>query len=136
MVISKSKLILIIISAILFLGIVSLYFFWNPAGNDFFPKCPLHSLTGIYCPGCGSQRAMHQIIHGNIIEGLKHNYLIALLGMVLLYQFILYVMNRLFDKTYYNILHHPLTIKLILVLILLFWILRNISVYPFTALAP
>ncbi|MGM5470375.1 DUF2752 domain-containing protein [Flavobacteriaceae bacterium LMO-SS05] len=136
MVISKSRLILIVLGAILFLGIVSLYFFWNPEGNNFFPKCPLHSLTGLYCPGCGSQRAMHQIIHGNIIEGLKYNYLIALLAIVLLYQSIIYVMNQLFDKTYYNILHHPLTIKLILVFIILFWVLRNIRVYPFTVLAP
>jgi hypothetical protein len=118
------------------LGVLLLYFFWNPSNNNFFPKCPLYSLTGIYCPGCGSQRAMHQIIHGNIIEGLRHNYLIALLGIVLLYQALLFMVHKLYNKSFYNILHQSLTIKIILVLILVFWLLRNIRFYPFTELAP
>lgn len=133
---SKSKQIFTILIAILLLGVLLLYFFWSPSEYSFFPKCPLHSLTGIYCPGCGSQRAMHQIIHGNIIEGLRHNYLIALLAAVLLYQAILFVMHKLYNKSFYNILHQSLTIKIILVLILAFWLLRNLRYYPFTELAP
>jgi hypothetical protein len=135
-VISKSKPIFPILIAIMLLGVLLLYFFWNPSNNNFFPKCPLYSLTGIYCPGCGSQRAMHQIIHGNIIEGLRHNYLIALLGIVLLYQALLFMVHKLYNKSFYNILHQSLTIKIILVLILVFWLLRNIRFYPFTELAP
>jgi len=133
---SKSKLIIAIPLAIVLLGVLSMYFLWNPTNYSFFPKCPLYALTGIYCPGCGSQRAIYQIMHGNFIEGLRHNYLIVLLGVVLLYQGVLFVMHKLYQKSLYNILHRPLTVKIILVLILAFWVLRNIRFYPFTELAP
>ena len=42
--------------------VVTLYFFINPS-TAFFPKCPIYSTTGIYCPGCGSQRALHDFLH-------------------------------------------------------------------------
>ena len=85
MAISKLKLSIIIFGVLVFFGILVLYIFWNPSNSSIFPKCPFYSITGIYCPGCGSQRAAHQILNGNIIEGVRHNYLIALLGLVLLY---------------------------------------------------
>ncbi|MGH9578069.1 MAG: DUF2752 domain-containing protein, partial [Terriglobales bacterium] len=39
---------------------------WNPATAGFYPICPFLSLTGWYCPGCGSLRALHQLLHGNL----------------------------------------------------------------------
>jgi len=33
----------------------------NQAGN--YPSCPVRSLTGLYCPGCGSLRALHALSH-------------------------------------------------------------------------
>lgn len=38
-----------------------------------FPKCPFRSLTGWLCPGCGSQRAMHQALHGHFSEAFQLN---------------------------------------------------------------
>src|SRR5689334_2220232 len=60
-------------------ALVSLYFF-NPTEHGFFPRCLLHSLTGLDCPGCGGLRATHQLLHGNFIAALRLNPLfIALL---------------------------------------------------------
>ncbi|PTM05190.1 MAG: DUF2752 domain-containing protein [Bacteroidetes bacterium] len=136
MAISKRKLSLIIFRVLVFFGILALYFYWSPSDSYLFPKCPLYSITGIYCPGCGSQRATHQILNGNIIEGIRHNYLIALLVIVLLYQGFVYTMNDLLNKNIPNVLHKSKVTFGILITILLFWILRNINLFPFTELAP
>lgn len=136
MAISKLNLNLIIFGVLLFFGILALYFYWNPSDSNLFPKCPLYSTTGIYCPGCGSQRAAHQILNGNIIEGIRHNYLIGLLVIVLLYQVFTYIMNDMFNKNIPNLLHKSKVTFSILIIIILFWILRNINLFPFTELAP
>ena len=36
----------------------------NQAGH--YPTCPFLALTGYYCPGCGSLRAVHALAHGDI----------------------------------------------------------------------
>lgn len=136
MAISKLKISLIIIGVLAFFGMLALYFFWNPSDTNLFPKCPVYSVTGIYCPGCGSQRAVHQIINGNIIEGIRHNYLIALLLVVMLYEAFVYIMNNLLNKGIANYLHKSKVTLGVLMIVILFWVLRNINIYPFTELAP
>ena len=44
----------------------SLLFFFNPEDEVFFPVCFFKYVTGLPCPGCGLQRAMHQLMHGHI----------------------------------------------------------------------
>ena len=45
---------------------VAALFFLDPATHGFYPRCPLHSLTGLDCPTCGGLRAAHQLLHGNV----------------------------------------------------------------------
>lgn len=131
----KIKTIVYIGTAVVLIIILPLYFFIDPADNALFPKCPFLSLTNLYCPGCGSQRAVHDILQGHIIEGLRHNYLFLLLGMVLSYQFYIFIKFRKGQPTK-NLLHRSKVTRGILILIILFWIFRNIPVFPFTELAP
>lgn len=135
-VLTKFKIIIITSIVIVLLGVLSLYFFINPSEYNFFPKCPLYTYSGIYCAGCGSQRAIHQIINGNIITGIRHNYLLVLVFAVLSYKTGLFVLNKIYNKAHTDIFHKPMSTKIILVLVLLFWALRNINVFPFTELAP
>src|SRR5579864_3071422 len=46
--------------------IVGMLFVFDPATTAMFPPCPVRYLTGWYCPGCGSLRAIHQLLHGNL----------------------------------------------------------------------
>lgn len=121
---------------IAFILMLSLYFFIDPSTTAFFPKCPFLSLTGIYCPGCGSQRAIHHILQGHILTGIRHNYMFLLVIVVLSYQAIIFIINKLGKKTYNNLLHKSKTTYTILVLVILFWIMRNIPYFPFMELAP
>jgi len=122
----------------LVLGIVLafLFFYVNPSNVNFFPKCPLYVTTGIYCPGCGSQRATHQLLHLNILGVLQQN-ILYLFGVLLIgYHLIVTSLNLFFKKHIYNYLYHPKTPIIILIIVIVFWILRNIPYYPFNLLAP
>jgi hypothetical protein len=39
---------------------------FDPAQAGFYPPCPLRWATGWHCPGCGSGRALHQLLHGHL----------------------------------------------------------------------
>ncbi|WP_436793889.1 DUF2752 domain-containing protein [Actinospongicola halichondriae] len=32
--------------------------------------CPINRLTGGFCPGCGSTRAVHELLHGDVVGSL------------------------------------------------------------------
>jgi len=51
---------------------------FNPAEYSFYPRCELHRLTGLLCPGCGSQRALHALTHGDIATAVRSNALLML----------------------------------------------------------
>ena len=118
------------------LGLALIYLLVNPSEVDFLPKCPLYSMTGLYCPGCGSQRATHQLLNFNILAALQHNVLYFAGLLIFAYHGIITGINILFKKKMYNYLYHPKTPIIVLVFILFFWLLRNLPYYPFILLAP
>lgn len=112
-----------------------LYFYFNP-NTTFFPKCPLYSFTGIYCPGCGSQRAFYSLLHFDFKGVISQNILFLLSALLLFYYLIINVLNTFFNKNIKNFLQHKKAPIVLLVLVILFWIFRNIPTYPFALLAP
>jgi hypothetical protein len=44
----------------------------------FAPLCPLHALTGVPCPTCGSTRAAVALSHGDVAAALAFNPLVTL----------------------------------------------------------
>lgn len=125
------------ISLIVFIIIVVLaYLFINPSEVDFLPKCPFYITTGFYCAGCGSQRATHQLLNLNFIGVLQQNVFYAFGLLLLLSQLVIFSVNKYSNKKVYNYFNHPKTPIIILVLVILFWVLRNIPYYPFNLLAP
>ena len=118
------------------IGLGLFYFFINPQEVNFLPECPLHATTSFYCPGCGSQRATHKLLNFNIFGALQQNVLYLISLLLLGYHLIITGINTIFKKQYYNYIYHPKTPLVILVMIIIFWILRNIPYYPFNLLAP
>lgn len=49
-----------------------------------FLACPFRYLTGLLCPGCGSQRALHDLLHGRVLDAFAHNALLLITLPVLL----------------------------------------------------
>src|SRR6266849_4690635 len=53
-------------------GAVILYRF-DPATVHGYPRCVFHALTGLQCPGCGTTRALHHLLHGDIAGAFRLN---------------------------------------------------------------
>ena len=60
----KYRFTIIAISIMAILTIV--YLIFDPAKSAWFPRCPFLVLTGLKCPGCGSQRVIHSLLNGDI----------------------------------------------------------------------
>jgi hypothetical protein len=56
--------------------------------NFLFPACPFHAATGLYCPGCGGLRMIHDVLNGNLAAAVADN-VVALIGLPLLLAWIL-----------------------------------------------
>lgn len=56
----------------------TLLYAFDPASSAFFPSCPLHAWAGWLCPGCGTLRAMHALVHGHVLAALHDNLLATL----------------------------------------------------------
>lgn len=131
----KYGLMILVFTAVL--ALVLLYFFVYPLYGEYFPKCLLYTFTGLYCPGCGSQRAIVALLHADISDALHDNLLAVLALPFLIYSFTISSINfignkNLKTKTVYS----PSFVKAIFLLVVIFSILRNIPLYPFTLFAP
>ncbi len=58
-------------------AVIVLYYQFSPEAR-WFPQCPVKLLTGLSCPGCGVQRALHALLHGNVAQALSYNYFFVL----------------------------------------------------------
>lgn len=54
----------------------------SPERPGHYPVCPLYWATGLYCPGCGTLRAAHALLHGDLTTALHRNVLVVLAAPV------------------------------------------------------
>jgi hypothetical protein len=45
----------------------------DPNEPGHYPTCPFLAVTGWFCPGCGSLRALHALVHGDLRSALARN---------------------------------------------------------------
>lgn len=64
-------------------GVFLLYKF-PTSSVDYYPWCPIHTSTGLLCPGCGATRALEALVHGHLAQALALNPLVTLLLPLLL----------------------------------------------------
>ncbi|WP_369074733.1 DUF2752 domain-containing protein [Flammeovirga yaeyamensis] len=120
------KLFIISTGLILF---VYIYRSFNPLAYDFFPKCPLKYTTGLECPGCGSQRAIHQLLNFNLIAAFKYNPLLVLSIPYIIVEIIFRFVDKQLIYKQRKVLYGPLAIKIILCIVIAYWIGRNIILH-------
>lgn len=51
----------------------------DPAEPGHYGTCPILAVTGLFCPGCGGLRAVHELTHGNLLGALDRNALVIAL---------------------------------------------------------
>lgn len=106
-------------------------FIFEPGKSGFFPVCPFRALTGFACPGCGSTRGMHALVHGDVVSAFKFNPLLILSLPFLLYAFVRFTNDAIQGRQPKG---NRLDVKYIWAIfgvVLFFWIFRNTPFYPF-----
>jgi len=118
------------------IALAIVYYKYNPAKYGLFPQCPFHKLTGLDCPGCGSQRALHALLHLDFKAAAGYN-LLMIISIPFLSVHFFYKLKSFFLKreVRWAVIYHPITPKIIFVLVIVFWITRNIPATPFSYLA-
>ncbi len=105
----------------------------EPGKSAFLPGCPFRALTGFTCPGCGTTRGLHQLLHGNLTAAFQLNPFLILALPFLLYALLNYTNAVLWGKP---IRRKNLPAKYIWALfgfVLFFWVFRNTPFYPFVS---
>ncbi|MGE5415715.1 MAG: DUF2752 domain-containing protein [Acidobacteriota bacterium] len=118
------------------LFLVGLVFFVDPQINKFYPPCMFHELTGFLCPGCGCGQAVSQLMHGHLLYALGYNPFVIILLPFILYRLAGILLYHMTGKKLPMPLLGPKVIVGLLIVIVAFWVLRNIPVYPLTLLRP
>jgi hypothetical protein len=117
-------------------GLLLALYHFPPTENSLYPRCQLHSVTGLHCPGCGTTRALHAAMHGQVAQAFAYNALafavVPVVGLALVRSLWAWFRDRPGPSA-----HAASRWTLVLfVALLVYGVLRNIPCDPFTILAP
>ncbi|GAA4472320.1 DUF2752 domain-containing protein [Rhodococcus olei] len=105
----------------------------DPHRPGAYGLCPFHALTGLWCPGCGGLRAIHDLTDGDVVASLSSNLFVAPLAFVLVVAWLAWVRRRWRDPATGRpggadgrmiVLTRPFTTA-VLVALAVFTVLRN-----------
>ena len=131
----RPRLVCAALAAVIALGLAVVYLA-DPRVQGVYPVCPFFGLTGFHCAGCGTLRALHTLMRGDVAAAFGYN----ALAMTSL-PFIAYSGARA-AMSAFGLPSPPRAfiphrwIWALLAGAIAFWILRNVPVQPFVALAP
>lgn len=118
------KTVYIIGIAVLLLLLI-VYGVFDPSETAIFPKCPFFLLTGLKCPGCGSQRAIHQLLTLHPGEAFRYNAFMVLAIPLIIFLLAAEVFRERWPRL--AVLgSSPVLSWTIVAAVLLWWLLRNL----------
>ena len=121
---------------------LSILFRMNPSGEwqRFFPKCMFFWATGLHCPGCGCQRALHHLFNGRFLLALQCNAMVMIALPWLTWEAVRSSLVFLeLPVPDFMVARRRLSGRQamsIAIAVTAFWVLRNIPFWPFNWLAP
>ena len=123
----KNKFLVYFLISVFLTVAVFVYYTADPSKEFFFLKCPFKFATGLDCPGCGAQRAFHELLHFNIAEAFRYNPLlisaIPYVGLGIIFQ-----RKKIAEKypRMRRALFGQYAIRIVLSIILLYFVIRNL----------
>ena len=103
---------------------LAVYFLFDPATANFFPGCVFLKLTGLKCPGCGSQRAVHSLLHLDFAAAFRYNALLVLSLPVVFFLLVVEMLRTRCPRLYSRV-HSQAVIWTIVAIVLVWWVMRN-----------
>ncbi len=124
----KARIALLSMSVLLLAAaVLYVYVIFDPEDSVFFPKCIFYTLTGLKCPGCGTQRALHQLLNGNLIGALRYNALaVVAMPYILLGIFLLFSGHNHITDFLRKHLYEGRAVYVAFAVIVMFFVIRNI----------
>ena len=117
----------IVVTGIVVLAILAvvIYFLVDPTSSQLFPKCAFYMLTGYKCPGCGMQRMVHALLHGEVLEAFRYNSFLMVVFPLAFFLLVLEHYRNRFCRFYRWLSFSYIGIGF-LVTTILWWVLRNV----------
>jgi hypothetical protein len=116
--------------------VLAVLFVFDPARHAFYPRCLFHATTGLYCPGCGGLRGLHELLHGHWLAALRMNLLAFGFAPLLILLGLSQRLRRGQPRGVATVWSQTWFVWLLLGVVVVFGVLRNLPVPPFTLLAP
>lgn len=103
----------------------------DPNEPGHYPTCPFLATTGLYCPGCGSLRAGHALLHGDLMEALARNPFAVAMAPLLALAWVLWGLRLLGRRAPHPTQVSAVWVWALLGVILLYGVLRNLPGWTF-----
>ena len=105
----------------------------DPHEPGHYPPCPFRALTGLFCPGCGTLRAAHAALHGDLAGAVDMNVLAVLAVPVVLASWVAWLRRAATGRPR-TWLAPPWFPAAVGVVVVAFWVARNVpALAPFLA---
>jgi hypothetical protein len=121
---TKKRAIAVVAACVITLAVL---YVLNPVDHQLMPKCPFKLLTGLSCPGCGFQRAIHALLHGRIAEALGYNYwLVFALPYLIAVIVEKWALHGKWQKKAEAVIEHRYLIHFYIVTFFIWFVVRNL----------
>ena len=97
-----------------------------PSASSFYPRCPVFAWLHLLCPGCGGTRALAELLHGRVAEAIHWNAMVVALSPLAAAFFAVSYWRALRSGAFRWPTVPDSVLKLLLILIGVFTVLRNI----------
>ncbi len=110
---------------------------YDPQGPQIqTPPCLFRTMTGFFCPGCGTRSALIQLAQGNLYAAFRLNPLAVLTVPLGIYFVISQAHIAFTGRSLPRLFLPPFWIWALFILIVLYGVARNLPFYPFTLIKP
>jgi len=132
----KRRIVMVLVAAVVIPVAVTVVHTYPPDQYPIYPPCYFHYFTGWHCPGCGATRSVGALVRGDVEQAFAYNVLFMLFLPLLAYGVLGATWELWTGRRRRRIPFPDWAAIALVVLLLAYFVARNIDVYPLTLLAP
>jgi hypothetical protein len=115
---------------------VAVLYWIPPRDGSIYPPCVFRKLTGLHCPGCGTGRCLHALLHGELRQAIAYNVITVAVVPVMLFWAVRAWSDAIRGRLVVRRRIPGWGLAIFAAVLIVFAILRNLPIAPFNLLAP